>query len=476
MRKMLSIFVALLVLGSFAWGDWEFDKVLHHFDEDMFGNPTVVTNSYGMHGVAVDGAGNVWFAMYNLATDSLAWAGGGDSSIYVYQVFAVQPDGTPLSFSPISVLTIGTETDTLTSSCRGMTTDNDGHILHSVAGKLYKINHLTGEGMAMYDFPDVTGSLTKAAVDDAGNVYIGTVGQGNPVKILNSSLVEQGNAIAEFSGAYTRAVAVSGDGKDLYFGSTWNGIGVRHFRSEIPGTFPHEEQTALGNFEPAGVFDTTVTITFDTTIAGTDTTITSDTTTTVEQHVDNFWPEDVSMTPDGKYLWAANTQSEWSSERYGSLWWIFDLATGDTVSSLGIQKGDSLAGGIFNGRGAAWSHDGNTVYLADFGYNMVTVWNQNPYVGIDRPITIPEAFKLNQNYPNPFNPSTSITYDLHQAGMVTLTVFDLKGREVSTLVNEHLTAGSHVATFDGSSLSSGLYIYQLSFNGEVSAKNMMLIK
>ncbi len=471
MRKMLTVFIAVLALSSVALGDWVFDSVLHHFEG------TEVTNAYGMHGVTVDGAGNVWFAMYGYATAEVYKGTAVGDTVDVYQIFAVQPDGTPLTFSPISMLTIDGVIDTMVSATRGMTTDNDGHILYSVAGKMYKINHTDGTGMAMYDFPDVTGSLTKPAVDDAGNIYLGTVGQGNPVKILNSSLVETGNAIAAFSGAYTRAIVVSGDGKDLYFGSTWNGIGIRHYRSEIPGTFPHDSSSTFGNFEPAGVFDTTYTIVMDTTISGTDTTIVADTTNTdIAQHVDNFWPEDLSMTPDGKYIWAANTQSEWSSARYGSQWWIFDTATEEALYSVGIQKGDSLAGGTFNGRGAAWSLDGNTVYLADFGYNMVTVWVQDPYVGIDRPITLPNAFELKQNFPNPFNPSTSIAYDLHQDGMVKLTVFDLNGREVAILVNEQLNAGNHVVTFDGSNLSSGLYIYQISFNGEVNAKNMMLVK
>jgi hypothetical protein len=470
MRKMLTVFMSILALSSFIFGGWEFDKIVAEFPDEG------ISNSWGMHAVAVDGAGNIWYGMYGLVTDSVANADGSGSMVNVYEVFAIQPDGTPLSFSPISMLTIGAATDTLTSSAKGMATDNDGNILHAVSGKLYKINHTDGTGMAMYDFPDVTGSLTKPAVDDAGNIYIGTVGKGNPIKILNSSLVETGTAVASHDYAFNRALAVSGDGKELYLGGVWNGLGIRHFHSDIPGTFPHDSLSTFGNFEPVGIMDTTLTITMDTTISGTDTTIVADTTTAITQHVDNFWPEDVSLSPDGLHLWAANTQSEWSSERYGSQYWVFNTATEEVEFGLGIQKGDSTAGGIFNGRGVAWSADGNTAYVADFGYNMVTAWVYNPSSIADRPITLPKSFDLMQNFPNPFNPSTSIAYELHQDGMVELTVFDLKGREVATLVNEQMSAGSYTATFNGSNLSSGLYVYQISFNGAVSAKNMMLLK
>ncbi len=443
MKKMLTLLVAVLVLGSFAFGGWEFDDVLVYFDG------TEITNSYGMHGVTVDGAGNIWYAMHNYSTETLYPANG--DTVYVYQVFAVQPDGTPLSFSPISMLTINGVVDTLSSSSKGMATDNDGNILHSVSGKLYKINYTDGTGMAMYDFPDYTGSLTKPAVDANGNVYVGTVGQGNPVKILNSNLEETGNAIAAFSGAYTRAIAVSSDGKDLYFGSTWNGIGIRHFRSEVPGTFPHDSSSTIGGWQ---IDDTT----FQT-----------------------LWPEDVSMGPDG-YLYAANTQIDFTGDAdHGSRYWVY-ATDGTEMYSFG-NPGDPdnpdisehTTGGMWNGRGCAWSADGTTMYVADFGYNCITVWTQTPD-GVDSPITLPTAFELKQNFPNPFNPSTTIAYELHADGMVQLTVFDLNGREVATLVNEHLNSGSHTASFNGSNLSSGLYIYQLSFNGEVSAKNMMLVK
>ncbi|MCG8372797.1 MAG: T9SS type A sorting domain-containing protein, partial [Balneolales bacterium] len=79
-------------------------------------------------------------------------------------------------------------------------------------------------------------------------------------------------------------------------------------------------------------------------------------------------------------------------------------------------------------------------------------------------------------YPNPFNPSTTITYQVKDPGMVTLTVYNLLGQAVQVLVNEHQTVGSYSALFDASSLASGFYFYRLEVNDFVNTKKMMLIK
>jgi len=87
-----------------------------------------------------------------------------------------------------------------------------------------------------------------------------------------------------------------------------------------------------------------------------------------------------------------------------------------------------------------------------------------------------KSFTLDQNYPNPFNPSTKITYSLQTAELVTLKIFDVLGREVSTLVNQYQNQGSHTVSFDASSLASGMYFYKLEAGSFQSIKKMMLLK
>ena len=85
-------------------------------------------------------------------------------------------------------------------------------------------------------------------------------------------------------------------------------------------------------------------------------------------------------------------------------------------------------------------------------------------------------YKLEQNYPNPFNPTTQINYQVKDAGLVKLTVFNLLGQEVQTLVNEQKVNGAYSVDFNASALSSGFYFYRLEVNDFVSVKKMMLIK
>ena len=86
------------------------------------------------------------------------------------------------------------------------------------------------------------------------------------------------------------------------------------------------------------------------------------------------------------------------------------------------------------------------------------------------------SFVLSQNYPNPYNPTTVIMYDLPTPSMVSLKVFDILGREVATLVNEQQHNGSHIITFDGTNLSSGIYFYQLQAGRNRKVMKMMLLK
>lgn len=87
-----------------------------------------------------------------------------------------------------------------------------------------------------------------------------------------------------------------------------------------------------------------------------------------------------------------------------------------------------------------------------------------------------EEFSLSQNYPNPFNPNTEITFNISKAGVTTLKVYDMLGREVATLLNRSLNSGSHSITFDASNLSSGVYLYKLSSQGQQVIKKMTLLK
>jgi hypothetical protein len=94
---------------------------------------------------------------------------------------------------------------------------------------------------------------------------------------------------------------------------------------------------------------------------------------------------------------------------------------------------------------------------------------------------LPDKFELYQNYPNPFNPVTKIKYDVpaingSEAQIIDLKVFDILGNEVATLVNQKQYAGSYEINFDGSNLSSGIYLLRLKGNSFTSIRKMILTK
>jgi hypothetical protein len=91
-------------------------------------------------------------------------------------------------------------------------------------------------------------------------------------------------------------------------------------------------------------------------------------------------------------------------------------------------------------------------------------------------VSITRSFSVAQNYPNPFNPSTSIQFSLSVSSHVSLKVFDILGKEVATLVNGTMGAGSYTAEFDARVLSSGPYFYTLRAGSYVETKKMMLTK
>ncbi len=97
-------------------------------------------------------------------------------------------------------------------------------------------------------------------------------------------------------------------------------------------------------------------------------------------------------------------------------------------------------------------------------------------VGIGQNTGIPMQYGLDQNYPNPFNPTTYIKFQLPEGGNVKITVFDILGKEVASLINEKMEAGYHNVEFNASNLASGLYIYKMESGDFTDVKKMMLIK
>jgi photosystem II stability/assembly factor-like uncharacterized protein len=113
--------------------------------------------------------------------------------------------------------------------------------------------------------------------------------------------------------------------------------------------------------------------------------------------------------------------------------------------------------------------DGAIFYNDTGGFTSIT--DPNPNSG-----ETPNETALKQNYPNPFNPTTNVVYELSEAVDVRLEVFNVLGQRVSVLHNGMQTAGTHTASFDGSGLSSGIYLVRMQAGGQIFTNKMMLVK
>jgi photosystem II stability/assembly factor-like uncharacterized protein len=119
----------------------------------------------------------------------------------------------------------------------------------------------------------------------------------------------------------------------------------------------------------------------------------------------------------------------------------------------------------------------NTGYVVGSSGTILKTTDGGNFVGIN-PVTneVPAQFSLSQNYPNPFNPVTKIKFDISKTGFVRIIIYDMLGRELKTLINEQLNAGTYEAMWTADKFSSGVYFYTLTTESFRETKRMVLIK
>ena len=140
--------------------------------------------------------------------------------------------------------------------------------------------------------------------------------------------------------------------------------------------------------------------------------------------------------------------------------------------------------GFVNGNGTttekqAYAYSDNDIQEGKYSYRLKQVDFDGTFEysnSVNVEILTPAKFELNQNYPNPFNPSTAIKFSLPTAGNVKLSVYNLLGQEVQTLLNGFMEAGVHTVNFNAKNINSGIYLYKLEANGLTSVRKMTLLK
>lgn len=431
---ILTLALCISVRESSQGSDWQFKKV---FPDTNFLSP------YGVHGLAVAPDGNIWIAP-SWATDSVMDAGG----VWwpCVQVFVFRPDGTPTSFSGFKFVTVGAFKDTLWNGTQGMRADADGNIVYSQYDTYWRIDYRNGEGLARV-IPVKDGYTTSPAFTSANEMFEAYVLPGNPIKIYDNNFTYLGTAV-DASLGFSRAFEVSKDGKDIYWaGYTLNQVLIYHSESGTLGTYTLTDSMAFGYQAESFAWNKKNGLLY---ISGGNID-TTDYGPFMPGHNPMKW---MGINPTTK---AVEDSIVWNWDAYP-----YPRTGSDAPRPRVIDfsvSGDTAYVGCF------WQ-DKAAVQMFARTISGVSLMN-------DR---IPAAYSLSQNYPNPFNPSSEIQFAIPKAGSVVLRVYDILGRDIATLVSEHKAPGTYKVVFDGSHLSSGIYLYELKANSVLITKKMLLVK
>jgi len=469
MKKLLTMVLMIGLIASVATAGWEFEETLFDFSmaDTMLTQMTSSVTGEDIHtgndphGIVVDANGNFWIATYATSGDEfISTTTTADTTIIDTACYrplrCYAPDGTIVHEIDIFDLP-GGGLDTLWSGSvhsgtgRGIAMDNDGNILYSSYATLYRFNYQTGECTGKF-FPKAA-SITDAFQASDGTIYLGHVGSGNPVYMLDEDFALIGNAIDTIR-HLSRSLVVKDnvdEGFDIFYGTTWSSFGgvVRY----------HSDDPMFDAFEPVDTLMQWL---------------------NEDEEVDAPWASSLDLRPNGDIL-VGSIRKTWGGY-YGSQWHVLNPET-DEAESFGIPAPDSaeanpdiyIAGGVNGPRGGFFTDD-NTLYTVDFYLGTVDKWLYKA-TNIEQNEPVVTDFQLNQNYPNPFNPSTTIPFELNKQVAVTLTVYNMLGQRISTLIdNEIKPAGLYNVKFDAKDMSTGVYIYHIKAGHEQRTRKMIFIK
>ena len=141
---------------------------------------------------------------------------------------------------------------------------------------------------------------------------------------------------------------------------------------------------------------------------------------------------------------------------------------------IGFVKGNGTSNISHN-----YTYTDNSITSGSYAYRLKQVDNGGTYKYSDETEVIfgvPSAFTLSQNFPNPFNPTTHISYAVPEAANVKISVFDVLGREIKTLMNEEKQPGNYSIEFDAARYGSGIYFYRIQAGNMNETKKMIFMK
>lgn len=427
LKKFTFLLALVLITASISNAQW--------VNMGVFPNSDATWKAQVNNAIAVDPNGRIWIGKYS-NVEKYVVSPGDTLKKKVYLTYIFNPDGTQAPFSPIFQI-MG---DTMYSTTqRGMRTNIDGNIILTTGlPSMYIIDYKTGKGLKRVLLPSTNGP-NGPAVSATGTIFVGTVFEGQrPVEMYDQNLTLIGSAITKAPG-FSRTFEVSKDGNTIYWaGYTTKKVYVYNRADEF-SNFTLKDSIMIG----AAV-------------------------------------ESFAWRPKTDQLWMSggsnNDKPDAGSKFTIGTWYAYDVVQKKIVDSLKLAFTDPTKPDE-RPRGLAFSNDGRTAYVAQFG---TSNWMSQKLVlnptSVEKLEEIPTGYELSQNYPNPFNPTTNIKFSIPEQGFVSLKVYNTLGQEVATLLNDFKSAGTYQVDFNASNLSSGMYIYILSTGKYKIAKKMLLMK
>jgi hypothetical protein len=463
MKKLFLLAITMLAMLSVSYAQYQYDASFPN--TSLSADSALIVGGNGLHGVAVGLDGNVWAIPYNtyIKGDSLptkSYKTGNDTTIAVLALRIYKPDGTPASFSPLMILSGAGVTDTLFKgginggteggTGRGLSNTPDGNILFVWFSNVYLLDYRTGAVLLKFKASCIgTHGNTAAAADVAGDIFTGPVfGGESPIEMTDKNGVKQGNVV-DLTGYFSRTLTCSRAGDKVYYAGYTGHCVVRYSGDPLAG------------------------FTADTVLKG-------------------FDCESITRSGQTDMLWASAGSGNDMPNRYPDVatsysshtWYLWDPATEEVKDSIKWNGLENFVGADSLGvrpRSVSTTKDGDTVYVAMFGAK-TGMYNVQRFVKSATSVhrnndAVADNFTLSQNYPNPFNPSTKIQFTLKSNSVISMKIYDVLGKEVSTLAEGAYSAGAYTVNFDATNLSAGIYFYTLrTADGFVQSKKMLLIK
>jgi photosystem II stability/assembly factor-like uncharacterized protein len=179
------------------------------------------------------------------------------------------------------------------------------------------------------------------------------------------------------------------------------------------------------------------------------------------------WTPQNAIVSNLRSVYCINKSTAWVVGGNGDIYRTTD--GGSTWTGQPTSKANSL--------NAVWFVDANNGWaVGDFGLIFHTSSGGATSVFKNQSDEIPRGYSLSQNYPNPFNPSTIISFSLPCKSFVSLKIFDVLGREVSTIVSEEMSAGSYSRQWNAANMTSGVYFYRLQAGAFTVTKKLVLLR